>query len=70
MKKFSIFLLLLLFAIAGLQVFFNNSAEEFVEEDLYDKIMQRGILKVGITSDSKPFAYKNKKGELVSVQKL
>ena len=36
MKKFSIILLLLLFAIAGLQVFFNHSAEEFVEGDLYD----------------------------------
>ena len=65
MKKFSIFLLLLLFAIAGLQVFFNHSAEEFVEGDLYDKILQRGVLKVGITSDSKPFAYQNEKGELV-----
>ena len=31
MKKFSIFLLLVLFAIAALQVFLNKSAEEFVE---------------------------------------
>ena len=65
MKKFSIFLLLLLFAIAGLQVFFNKSADEFIEGDLYEEIMQRGIIKVGVSSESKPFAYKNEKGELV-----
>ena len=65
MKKFSIFLLLLLFIIAGLQVFFNKSAEEFVSGDLYEEIMQRGVIKVGVSSDSKPFAYKNKNGELV-----
>lgn len=65
MKKFSIFLLLVLFAIAGLQVLFNKSADEFIEDDLYEKIMQRGTIKIGITSESKPFAYKNDSGELV-----
>ena len=65
MKKFSIFLLLVLFAIAGLQVLFNKSAEEFVEDDLYDEIMQRGKLIVGVHADSKPFSFTNSKGELV-----
>ena len=62
MKKFSIFLLLVLFAIAALQVVLNKSAEEFVEGDLYDEIMQRGKLIVGVHSDSKPFSFTNSKG--------
>ena len=57
MKKFSIFLLLLMFAVAALQVIFNKSAEEFVEGDLYDEIMRRGKLVVGIHADSKPFSF-------------
>lgn len=65
MKKFSIFLLLVLFAIAGLQVLFNKSAEEFVEDDLYDEIIQRGKLIVGVHTDSKPYSFKNDKGELI-----
>ena len=65
MKKFSIFLLLVLFAIAILQVIFNNSANEFIENDLYEEIMQRGFIRVGVASESKPFAYTNSNGELV-----
>ena len=65
MKKFSIFLLLLMFAVAALQVIFNKSAEEFVEGDLYDEIMRRGKLVVGIHADSKPFSFINSKGERV-----
>ena len=65
MKKFSIFLLLVMFAIAALQVILNKSAEEFVEGDLYDKIMQRGKLIVGVHSESKPFSFTNSKGERV-----
>ena len=65
MKKFSIFILLALFCIAILQVVFNQSAEEFVENDLYEEIMQRGVIKIGIASESKPFAYTNTNGELV-----
>lgn len=65
MKKFSIFLLLVLFAIAGMQVLFNKSAEEFIEDDLYDEIMQRGKLIVGVHADSKPFSFTNSKGEFV-----
>lgn len=65
MKKFSIILLLVLFLIAGLQVLFNKSADEFIEGDLYDEIMQRGKLIVGVHANSKPYSFTNNKGEMV-----
>ncbi len=41
------------------------STDEFVEGDLYDEIMQRGKIRVGINTNSKPFGYLNEKGEII-----
>lgn len=38
--------------------------EKFVESDIYDDIMDRGYIKVGINTDSKPFGFYNEKGEV------
>ncbi len=38
--------------------------EKFIESDIYDDIMDRGFIKVGINTDSKPFGFYNEKGEL------
>ena len=38
--------------------------EKYVEKDIYDSIMERGIIRVGINLDSKPFGFKNEKGEV------
>ncbi len=43
----------------------NSDNDEFVEGDLYDEIMQRGKIRVGISLDSKPFGFKNEKGDIV-----
>lgn len=62
MKKFGIFLILaLLFAVwvCGL---FMDSTKEFVEGDLYNEILSRGKIKVGINTDSKPFGFYDENG--------
>jgi len=38
--------------------------EKYIEKDIYDSIMKRGTLKVGINFDSKPFGFKDKNGKL------
>lgn len=50
---------------AGVYLLLNSDNDEFVEGDLYDEIMQRGKIRVGISLDSKPFGFKNEKGEIV-----
>ena len=38
--------------------------EKYVESDVYDSIMKRGFIRVGVNVDSKPFAFYDKTGEL------
>ncbi len=38
--------------------------EKYVESDIYDSIMKKGIIRVGVNVDSKPFAFYDKTGEL------
>ena len=38
--------------------------EKYEEIDIYDSIMEKGIIRVGINIDSKPFGFKNEKGEI------
>ena len=42
-------------------VFFSEN-KEFAESDMYDEIMSRGKIRVGVNSDSKPFGFVNEKG--------
>lgn len=65
MKKFAILFLFILIALAGVYIMLFPSKDEFVEGDLYDEIMQRGKIRVGINTDSKPFGFINEKGEIV-----
>ena len=46
-------------------IFFLRTPDEFVERDLYEEIMERGKIRIGVSSESRPFAYTNEKGELV-----
>jgi len=65
MKKICVIFTLLLLVFAYIHLVFLGSGEEFVENDLYDEILQRGKIKIGVNSNSKPFGFKNEKGELV-----
>lgn len=64
MKRAIIIFLFLLFAFAITYMLLFPSSE-FVEGDKYDEIMARGVLKVGINTDSKPFGYYDKNGNII-----
>lgn len=63
MRKLGIILGITFVALTGFYIFTNYSKNEFKETDLYDEIMQRGKLRVGINTDSKPFGYLDKNGK-------
>ena len=65
MKKTFFSLLFLFIAAAVVYVMFFHSDEEFAEGDLYQEIVQRGYIKVGINVDSKPFGFYDNKGNVV-----
>lgn len=65
MKKFAVIFLFILIVLAGVYMLLFSSTDEFVEGDLYDEIMQRGKIRIGINTDSKPFGFRNEKGEIV-----
>lgn len=65
MKKLGIILTLIFLFLVGLHFLFAPVKDEFVEKDLYDEIISRGKIRVGINTESKPFSYINKKGEIV-----
>lgn len=65
MKKLGIILTLIFLLLVGLHFLFAPVKDEFVEKDLYDEIVSRGKIRVGINTESKPFSYINKKGEIV-----
>lgn len=62
MKRLGIILTLAFLALVGIHFFLAPKTGEFVEDDLYDEIRARGVLKVGINPDSKPFGFKDKNG--------
>ena len=64
MKKLGI-ICSLIFAVLVAFYFLVLKPEKYVAVDVYEDIMQRGYIKVGISTDSKPFGFKNKEGQLV-----
>lgn len=64
MKKFAVLFLLALFVAALVYILLFPSADEFVEGDLYNEIMQRGKIRIGINTDSKPFGFVDEKGNI------
>ena len=65
MKKLIFLIILFLIGVAAFDVLRSTNEKEFAEGDLYDEIMTRGKIRVGVSKESKPFAYTNEKGELV-----
>lgn len=62
MRKLGIIFGVTFVALTGFYLFSSHSRNEFKEADLYDEIMQRGKIRVGINTDSKPFGYLDKNG--------
>ena len=65
MKKFCLILTLLVLFAIWIGGFFIDPNKEFAEKDLYDEIIARGKIKVGININSKPFGYHDANGVLV-----
>ena len=65
MKKIGFFLVLGVIAYAVIYSMLYPSDKKFTEADLYDEIMQRGKIKVGINTDSKPFGFIDEKGNII-----
>ena len=65
MKKTALIITLIMFAFALFHIFILHDSGEFVEGDLYEEIMQRGKIKIGVSHESEPFAYTDEKGNLV-----
>lgn len=65
MNKKGFLLLLVVVLISAIYlIFFTPSKNEFKEGDLYDEIIQRGKIRIGINTDSKPFGFVNKDGQI------
>lgn len=56
MKKLAI-ILTILFLLLVVIYFVIFKPEKYQEKDLYDSILERGIIKVGINTDAKPFGF-------------
>ena len=65
MKKLAVLLTFIFLALVGIHFLLAPPKDEFVYADLYDEILKRGKIKVGINTDSKPFGFTNEKGEIV-----
>lgn len=62
MKKLGIILTLAFLALVGIHFFLAPKNGEFIEDDLYEAIRNRGFIKVGINPDSKPFGFVDANG--------
>ena len=64
MNKLGITLILIFLCLVAFY-FFVLKPEKYTEKDIYDEIIRSGELKVGVNTDSRPFAFYNENGELV-----
>lgn len=63
MKKLGIILGILFLLLVALYLFIF-APEKFEEKDIYETIQQRGKIKVGINTDSKPFGFLDEKWQI------
>ena len=65
MRKTGFFLIILFILLTVLYILFFNPSGEFEENDVYTEIINRGYIKVGINTDSKPFGFCDKDGNII-----
>lgn len=65
MRKTGFLLIVLFILISLVYLFLFKPTDEFVENDVYSEIMQRNYIKVGISTDSKPFGFYDNNGNIV-----
>ncbi|MBE7703502.1 MAG: transporter substrate-binding domain-containing protein [Cyanobacteria bacterium SIG28] len=62
MRKLGISLILIFLGLVAFHFIISPTKDEFKENDVYDEIISRGKIRVGINTDSKPFGFINEKG--------
>ena len=65
MKKLAVTLILIFLVLVAIHFLLAPKSGEFLVEDLYDSILSRGKIKVGLNPNTKPFCYKNQKDEYI-----
>ena len=64
MKRLAFILTFIFLIYAAIFLFLAPKRNEFAQDDVYEEIMRKGIIKVGINVDSKPFGFINEQGEI------
>ena len=65
MKKLGLLLILAFLALVGIHFLLAPKTDEFAEADALDEIRKRGVIKIGVNTDLKPYAYLDAKGNHV-----
>ena len=65
MRNTGFVLIVLFLIISVIYLVFFKPTDEFTENDLYNEIIQRGYIKVGINTDSQPFGFYDKHGNII-----
>ena len=65
MKKFGLILFSIFVFMVCVYFLLLPPKDEFAESDLYDSIIARGKIRVGINTESKPFSFIDSKGRIV-----
>jgi len=65
MKKLGFLGVILVIIYIIVQVILTPNDNEFKEGDVYESIVNRGVIKIGINPESKPFAFKTADGSIV-----
>ena len=63
MNKLGLILISIFACLVAFQLFVLKP-EKYVQSDMFDEIMNRGFIRVGINTDAKPFGFYNEKGEV------
>ena len=64
MRKTGFLFIAIFIILTVIYLVFCRPSDEFSENDLYTEIIQRGYIKVGINTDSKPFGFYDDKGNI------
>jgi len=65
MRKTGFLLVIIFLILSVIYLLLFKPTDEFAENDLYNEIIQRGYIKVGINTDSKPFGFYDDKGNII-----
>ena len=63
MNKLGFYLLLIFLCLVVFYLLILKP-EKYTENDIYDSIQKSGMIRIGVNTDSRPFAFYNEKGEL------